>query len=709
LKKRTKKTLQERIRDNRFKRSVTFNTAYWLFTLIYLELILHLEAFGAPNLKFAYVIGFSFVFAGALALIASFLPRKVHLPVTYVLTVIVILLYGSQMVYNFVFGTLYSVAQMQMGGEAVTSFWRETLLAMTDHIFWVLAILLPILVLYLLSRIRRASFTPSNAKWRIIWLVIILLVQIAIIPCIRIGGTGYFSDYYFYHSNSTTPDQAASRFGLLTMFRLDLFGTFQAEQEETGYYIPEATTPPTQATKPAAPAVDTPAGEEATVPAQTEPEPEPEYNVMAIDFAMLNQMTSDKKLLAINEYCASLAGTKQNKYTGMLSDYNLIYICAESFSTAALDPELTPTLYRMANEGIIFNNFYNSFLNNTIDGEYAACMGLIPDTSRDKASNSFLASRFTYLPFCLGNAFMEQNGVQSYGYHNNNKDYYSRGASHYKLGYSMKFAGSGMRFSSSWPASDLEMMEQSVDDYITQEQFHAYYMTFSGHLRYDVNVNSIARKNWDLVADLDYSKEARCYLSCNIELEKAMAYLMQRLEEQGIADKTAIVLVGDHFPYGLTDKQYSELMGYTIDEFAKYKSSLLFWVGGLEENIVVNEYCCNVDILPTILNLWGFEYDSRMLSGTDVFSDSEHIAIIIDKSFYNDKVWLNATTGEIRYLVDQSTLPENYVENIISSIDTKFSVAADMLNKTYYKFVFKDNAEAVTRTNLYKEPETQTS
>ena len=136
-------------------------------------------------------------------------------------------------------------------------------------------------------------------------------------------------------------------------------------------------------------------------------------------------------------------------------------------------------------------------------------------------------------------------------------------------------------------------------------------------------------------------------------------------------------------------------MGYTIDDFSKFKSSLLFWVGGLEENIVVDEYCCNVDILPTILNLWGLEYDSRMLAGTDVFSDSPHMAVLIDKSFYTDKVWLNANTGEIRYLVDESQLPENYVDSLIRTVETKFSISADILNKSYYKFVFETGSDAV--------------
>ena len=164
---------------------------------------------------------------------------------------------------------------------------------------------------------------------------------------------------------------------------------------------------------------------------------------------------------------------------------------------------------------------------------------------------------------------------------------------------------------------------------------------------------------------------------------------MQRLEEAGVADKTAIVLAGDHFPYGLTDAQYSELIGYEIDQFSKYKSTLIFWVGGLEENIVVDEYCCNIDVLPTILNLWGFDYDSRMLVGTDVFSDGEHAAILIDKSFYTDKVWLNASSGEIKYLVPEESLPAGYIDNMIQSIKTKFTISTDILTTAYYNYAFE--------------------
>ena len=38
-----------------------------------------------------------------------------------------------------------------------------------------------------------------------------------------------------------------------------------------------------------------------------------------------------------------------------------------------------------------------------------------------------------------------------------------------------------------WPNSDLEMIDVTVDDYINNDKFLAYYMTVSGHLNYTTN------------------------------------------------------------------------------------------------------------------------------------------------------------------------------------------------------------------------------
>ena len=640
-------------------KSTLLNFGYWLFALVFLEALLHAAVFEAFSLRFGFIVGFSFVIAAIISAGMSFLPRKASFPVSLLLTLVLAVLYGSQIVYHAVFGSLYSLAMMALGGDALGAFWKETALTMLEHLLPLALLFVPLAVLLLLRKLAPLTFDRTDKYCRIGLAVSAVLVQIATVACLLIGGTGYFTNHYFYNSVDTTTDQAAERFGLLTAMRLELTVT---EGDDNGYYAEQ--------------------------PQEEIVDEVVEYNVLEIDFDQLNTLTENKKQLAINEYCASLTGTNKNEYTGMLSDYNLIVLCAESFSTAAIDPVLTPTLYRLANEGFVFNNYYNTYPNTTTDGEYSLCFGLFPDTARGKSASSFYASRNSYLPFALGNLFLEQKNIQAYGYHNYYGSYYGRNQSHPNLGYQMKFAGSGMKFTNAWPASDLEMMEQSIDDYIGQEQFHAYYMTFSGHYKYDKNINNIAKLNWDTVKDLEYSDPAKAFLSCNLELEKAMTYLMQRLEEAGIADKTAIVLAGDHFPYGLTNAQYSELIGYEIDDFSKYKSTLIFWVGGMEEPVTVNEYCCNVDILPTILNLWGFDYDSRMLAGTDVFSDGEHVAVLIDKSFYTDKVWLNASSGEIKYLVPEEDLPAGYVDNMIQQIKTKFTISSDILTTAYYNLAF---------------------
>ena len=642
---------------------------YWAFALMYWECLLSGAVFHSFGVRL-YTLGFTLSAALLVTLVLSFLKRG-RFGAEIFLTAVLTLLYGSQIVYHFIFGTMYSVAMVSQGGEAMTNFWRELLAAMGDHFLWLIALLVPLALRIFL---RKGLKGETRAKGRIVLLALAVVLFALTRAGIRQTGTEMFSDEDYYRSGEIATNQTTQRFGLLTTIRLEL--TRHAKTEEQDYYIPEETQGENPAQEPA----------------------EVKYNVMDIDFDALNAMTEDKKLLAINDYCSKVTGTNQNEYTGMLKDYNLIVMCAESFSPAAIDKDLTPNLYKLTQQGIIFNNYYNTFPNTTTDGEYALMQGLYPDAGRSKAVSSLYASRNSYLPFTLGNVFQSQRGVESFGYHNYRGSYYGRNESHPNMGYTMKFAGDGMTFTTNWPASDLEMMEQSVDDYIGKEPFHAYYMTFSGHYKYDTGTNEMAKRNWDQVKDLPYSSNAiKAYLSCNIEFDKAIGYLMERLEQAGVADRTAIVIAGDHFPYGLKDSEYAELIGHDIDGFSKYKSTLVFWVGGLEKNIVVDEYCCNVDVLPTILNLWGFEYDSRLLAGTDVFSDGTHAAVLVDKSFLTDKVWFNASTGEIRYQVPESEIPEGYVENMNQLIATRFSISADILNSAYYNFVFDKGKVYVNR------------
>lgn len=641
---------------------------FWLFSFFYWEILTHAAMFDRFQASFRYALGISGALALLLALMVGLLPRKVIFPVNLVLTVVVTVLYGSQMVYCFIFGTPYSVSQMGLGAGAVGQFYREMFGTMAENWTWILALLLPLVLLIVL----KAFHCEQRPDWKS--RLVVLVLAVAAVPAVWMdicrGGTNMFSDYYFFTSRKSTTAQTMERFGVPMTFVLEL-----TRPEDAGSMSVPVAMPSEEA-----------AGE--TLPEETE---EPVvYNVLPLDFEALNASTDNEKIIALNNYFSQVPGTKQNEYTGMLRDYNLIFLCAESFSPAAVDPVYTPTLYKLTHEGFVFENFYTTFPNTTTDGEYTLTQGLYPDSTKDKYSSSMMASSTNALPFALGNFFERELGVKCWGYHNNVGNYYRRDLSHPNMGYEMQFNRDGMEFSGYWPTSDLEMMEQSVDDYIHQPQFHAYYMTFSGHYQYNPNDNGVVRKHYNSMADSPWKQMTqKGYIACHKELDLALEYLLNRLEEAGVADKTAIVLATDHTPYGLAKELYFEMTGQEEDFFNWYKSNLIFWVGGMEEPVVVKEYCSTADVLPTILNLWGLPYDSRMYAGTDVFSDGVHAAVLIDHSFLTDKVWFNSNTGEVRYLVPEEEVPENYVESMNQLIAARFEFSAEILRNNYYQHIFK--------------------
>ena len=202
--------------------------------------------------------------------------------------------------------------------------------------------------------------------------------------------------------------------------------------------------------------------------------------------------------------------------------------------------------------------------------------------------------------------------------------------------------------------------------------------------------NPVAKMNADAVADLDYSEPVRAYIACHLELEKAMAYLMEQLELAGKLEDTVIVMTSDHFPYGLKD-QFNELAGRKVDTaFGIYENAFICWSAGMEDPIEIDTPCCTVDILPTIFNLFNIEYDSRLLVGQDVLDPSvEHIAILHNGSFITDKVKFHASKNKVTYLVDESLVPEGYVDAVIKIVQNRFTISSAILNNDYYRVVFK--------------------
>ena len=644
------------------------NLLLFCLTGVYVELCLHLCVFGSMDRYAGYPVLFGLLGGALCTLVDSSLPKVLRQITGVFLVAAQVLLAEVQLVYHCIFGDFMPVSQIGMGGNVVVNFNSQLLYGIRQNLLKILLLLLPLIAVILCLALRRAQALKLRLRWKqtMASFAVLLALLLTVTGLMYVGRDNAFSVYRTFTNVNTSTDSSYKKIGMLATtaqeLRYMLFsGSGSIMITPSSLNISDA--PRTYSSN--------------------------SYNVIeSIDFTALADSTDSDILKATDEYLSNATPTRKNNYTGLLKDYNLITICAESFCPWFISEELTPTLYKLSHTGILFENYYGTFQSVTTNGEYTMCMGLYPDMSRTKTDSSFNVAGTNYLPFCLGNA-LKGMGYQAWGYHDYIGDFYNRNITHANMGYTFKAADSGLAMKIDWPSSDLEMMEASVDDYINSgEPFHAYYMTFSGHYQYNWD-NAMSAKNRDAVKDLPYSEPVKAYIACNLELEYALEYLMQRLEEAGVADKTCIVLTNDHYPYGLTEDEYNELAGQTLDTtFEKYRNSFICYVPGLSENIVVDEYCSTADILPTLLNLFGVDYDSRLLAGTDVLSSGLHVAVLSDKSFLTKTFRYDAGTETVIPADENTTVSDKLAEAYRLYVDSRFQLSGNILNSDYYAHVF---------------------
>lgn len=388
-------------------------------------------------------------------------------------------------------------------------------------------------------------------------------------------------------------------------------------------------------------------------------------------------LSSNKLNKDIKEYIDNNPGTSKNKYTGMFENKNLIFVVAESFSEIGIDKDRTPTLYKLTNNGFIFDNFYVPYYLSTIGGEFQSLTGLYPNystlTKWKSGKNSF--------PYGLATVFKEK-GYNTYAYHAHDGYFQNRYKYLKALGFdNFKACNMGLNINCNvWPESDIEMIKATTNDYINSDKpFMTYYMTVSGHLDYTKESNSIVSKNWDLVKNLDYSDKAKSYLATQIELDRAMESLLKELENKGILEDTVIVLLADHYPYGLSLEEINELSSYQRDELFEINHNALIIYNSSMKNTNVTKVGMPIDVLPTIYNLFDIKYDSRLFAGSDLLSNNEGMVILDNLSWITDKGKYNSLNGKYSGDIDS-----DYINNIIQN---KIIFSRNMITYDGYRYI----------------------
>ena len=102
-----------------------------------------------------------------------------------------------------------------------------------------------------------------------------------------------------------------------------------------------------------------------------------------------------------------------------------------------------------------------------------------------------------------------------------------------------------------------------------------------------------------------------------------------------------------------------------------------------------------MDILPTVLNLLGIPYDSRLYSGTDIFSDSLHAAMLYNKNFITESVKYNAADGKAEWLIDTGDLDKDqmqaYVDSVYSILKARYAAALSINKVDFFRFVWENS------------------
>lgn len=660
---------------------------------VYLELVFHL--FMKTNLRYLPIYLLYGIAAG-LFFTALTLPWRpgVSRLLTKVLAVLFTLVYVVEMICKQILQSYYPLSTLGTAAEnRLTDYIDVIISAVGRDIPIILVFSLPVILLLIFGG-RVLGFERFDIRFSGLMLAGTLVFHLLGLGVVHLPWKGDLTPKQLYRMDTNIDDQV-EQLGLWNMLRLDVKHMLVPVRNELGDDFADIGN------------LGEGSGSSSGDVSAVDPGPvvNTSPNVMDVDLAKVASETSSEDVRWLANYFDSLTPTKKNEYTGMFKGYNVIQLVIEGFSGYVIDPELTPTLYKLTHEGFVFHNYYTPLhFTSTSNGECQTLLGLYP-----KNGNPITMKRTGELGTNCYFSLAQQLGREGYevlGYHGN-YDMYGRLVSHTNLGYDWRQYQSGLNLEMGetkplWPQRDSYVVEASVDDYINSDKpFHVYYLTISGHMPY--SDNRIVAPYRDTVRALPYSSTTQNYVATAMEVDKALKTLLDKLEAVGKLDKTLIVATGDHIPYFNVDT-LEELSGKKFGssndlealkegniDFDVYKNSLILWSASMEEPVEVNKVCGQVDILPTLSNLLGLEYDSRMLAGSDILSDSEGLVVFTSRSWKSDKGFYNRYTQTFtpaEGVAMTAEEQESYVSAMKKLVGYKLDSTAIIVENDLYNRVF---------------------
>ena len=396
------------------------NIFWWSFLIIYLEIIYKIFVVGNLfTINTLTVLIFSVPWILLISFISSLFNEKVNKIINIVLTIAIVILTLAQIVYYNFYYSIFSLFSLTAGGGGQVIQFVSYIIKVILRIWYIFLIVLIPVILYLILNKKVFKYNKISLKKALFYLLGFNLSFISIIISINISSEPYPLKKLLFETHA--PMLTINKTGLLTMEVIDVYRYFNGFDEKINYYDINNNDYKSE-----------------------------EYNVMNINFNKLISKETDNTIINMHNYFKNVKPTPKNEYSGLFKDKNIIYIVAESLDTIAIDEELTPTLYKMANNSFVFNNYYQPLYPiSTLDGEYMLLSSLIPKEGvwslYDSSNNS--------MPFTYGNSF-KKNGYTTYAFHNNVYNFYHREEAYPNIGFNYLACGNGLEKNmncNNWP------------------------------------------------------------------------------------------------------------------------------------------------------------------------------------------------------------------------------------------------------------------
>lgn len=377
--------------------------------------------------------------------------------------------------------------------------------------------------------------------------------------------------------------------------------------------------------------------------------------------------------------------TYSNKYTGKFKGKNVIFLQLEGIDNWLLNETDTPTLYGMMNNSFVFNNHYSYYNGggSTFNSEFAVNTGFITPISYTQNAYTFNKNTFDYT---LAKLFKSEDYSVN-AFHMNTSEYYSRGTNYSNWGYDNYY---GLKDLGTYTDSSYELDRELIlnstfyENLVPEEgNFLDYIITYSNHTPFSTDKGVCKRLVTEDVTsglseedisngnyELPTLSEEDCARRQAKETDYMVSLLLDMLTAKGVINDTVIVVFTDHYLYTLNDT--SILDGYkdTSNNLINH-TPFFIWSNGMKR-VNVNEVTSQLNILPTVLNLFDMGYHPSYYVGEDALnSDYNGYVFFSDYSWYDGNVYVEGGVITNNGNMDINILSEknNYINYIIRKND----------------------------------------